>query len=136
MLQAPRHRLTYKHRFCHYYLDATAYKPIAACLLCIGPNAEEVLIIPPTAGIRALVLSDASPVRTVEFLAALRRKLHGHLEDYFDMIVASKAGIITTIPSLCSANLEIVAPVVIDYFCKHTSLLACFRSLTESHKTA
>jgi hypothetical protein len=55
-----------------------------------------VLILPPTAGIRALVLSDASPVRTVEFLAALRRKLYGHLEDYFDIVVASKAGMITS----------------------------------------
>ena len=99
MLRAPRHRLTCQHRFCRYCLETTAHKAITACPLCGGPNEEEVLIIPPTAGIRALVLSDASPVRTVEFLAALRRKLHGHLEDYFDMIVASKAGMIASIPS-------------------------------------
>lgn len=136
MLRAPRHRLTCQHRFCHYCLETTAHKAITACPLCGGPNGEEVITIPPTAGIRALVLSDASPVRTVEFLAALRRKLHGHLEDYFDMIVASKAGMIATIPSLCSADLEIVAPVVVDYFCNRTSLLACFRRLTESRKTA
>jgi hypothetical protein len=99
MLRAPMHRLTCQHRFCHYCLVTTAHKAITACPLCGGSNEEDVLIVPPTAGIRALVLSDPSPARTVEFLAALRRKLNGHLEDYFDMIVASKNGMITLIYS-------------------------------------
>ena len=100
MLRAPRHRLTCQHRFCDYCLVTAAHQPITACPLCGELNKEEVLTVPPTAGIRALVLSDPSPARAVEFLAALRKKLYGHLEDYFDMIVASRTGMITSIPSV------------------------------------
>ncbi len=92
MLRAPVRRLTCQHSFCYCCLERTA--------LCGRGNEYQVLVMPQTAGIRALVLTGSSPALTIEFLAALRKKLYGHLEDYFDIVVASAAGMldIATLP--------------------------------------